>query len=525
MNDLTRELSLESYGDRNYISTDDDEPQTHLLLRSPPRLSRRPWLLLPKLLSPSRWHGIKKRAYRHSRRVRKGQVGQWLRSLMRWTYAFFAFIVALLVFAGTFVPSYTNLPPHYTALQNRVQHGWESGSANINQEKIFIAASIFDPGGELAQGPWADNVLKLIHILGPENVYLSIYENDSGPKALEALAALEKDVPCNHTLVAEEHIDLDELPNVQLPDGTSHVRRIAYLAEVRNRALRPLEISTTRFDKLLYLNDVVFHPIDAAQLLFSTNMDATGHTNYRSACAVDFIMPFKFYDTFATRDLDGYSMGIPFFPWFSAGGGDGTLDDVLSDKDAVRVRSCWGGMVAFDATFFQNWDEEAFEIPTAGNNSPTRINAPYRFRSDNDLWWDSSECCLIQADIQNPDPANPEIYMNPYIRVAYDMKTLSWLGFLRRFEKLYTPIHFIGDLLVNLPDFNPRRDEVPWQSVEEMVWVSDMRMPENGSWHKILRTAEHDGFCGKRSLSVMKQNMTDGEKNYDHVEPPPFLLI
>lgn len=524
-NDLTREVSLESYGERNYTSHDDSDSDAYLLTPSSTRSQGRHWVLLSRLTSIPTWRSIKKRTLRTARHIRRGQVGLWLRRLLRLIYGFLGFCLALLVFAGIFVPSYTHLPPHYVALRDRVKQNWESGSANINKEKVFIAASIFDPGGELAQGAWAQNILQLVHILGPENVYLSIYENDSGTKALEALAALEREVPCNHTLISEEHLEIDGVPHVQLPDGTSQVKRIAYLAEVRNRALRPLETSKIRFDKLLYLNDVVFHPIDAAQLLFSTNVDETGQTQYRSACAVDFIMPFKFYDTFATRDLDGYSMGIPFFPWFSAGGGDGTLDDILSDKDAVRVRSCWGGMVAFDAKFFQNWSGEAAKVPTAANRSPANTTAPYRFRAAEDLWWDSSECCLIQADIQNPDTSNPEIYMNPYIRVAYDTFTLSWLGFLRRFEKLYVPIHFIADLLVNLPEFNPRRDEVPWQSVQEIIWVPDTKMAENGSWHKVLRTADHDGFCGQRSLQIMKQNMTSGERNYKVIDAPPLSMI
>lgn len=93
------------------------------------------------------------------------------------------------------------------------------------------------------------------------------------------------------------------------------MKRIAFLAEVRNRALRPLEADPLmRFDKLLFINDVIFDPIDAVQLLFSTNIDASGRAQYGAACAVDFINTFKFYDTFATRDFEGYAMGIPFFP-------------------------------------------------------------------------------------------------------------------------------------------------------------------------------------------------------------------
>ena len=52
--------------------------------------------------------------------------------------------------------------------------------------------------------------------------------------------------------------------------------------------------SSTNFDKLLFINDIMFTPMDAVQLLFSTNMDSSGRTQYGAAYAVDFIDPFRF---------------------------------------------------------------------------------------------------------------------------------------------------------------------------------------------------------------------------------------
>lgn len=55
------------------------------------------------------------------------------------------------------------------------------------------------------------------------------------------------------------------------------MKPIAFLAEVRNRALRPLHLDPSlRYDKLLYINDVIFNQIDAANLLFSTNVNSEG---------------------------------------------------------------------------------------------------------------------------------------------------------------------------------------------------------------------------------------------------------
>ncbi|KAJ9664718.1 hypothetical protein H2198_000064 [Neophaeococcomyces mojaviensis] len=524
--DLTREVSLESYGESNYTSHDDDDSAVLLPSDQPRFLARGSTRLLGRLTGLVSLRQLKKRILRQARRLQRGHSSRFrlcLPRLLWFLYALLGSLVAVIILVGAFFPSYTRLPQHYRTLKQRVQNVPTAGSANIHNEKIYIAASIFDPGGVLASGEWAQDILDLIHILGEDNVYLSIYENDSGPEALDALARLETRVPCNHTLISEAHLNYGEVPHVTLPDGTQRIKRIAYLAEVRNRALKPLEQARVRFDKMLYLNDVVFDPVDAAQLLFSTNIDESGRTNYRAACAVDFINAFKFYDTFATRDLDGYSMGVPFFPWFSAGGGDGTLDDVLGGKDAVRVKSCWGGMVAFDAVFFQNWQGEARTIRTAANESPSNLSAPYRFRAEKDLWWDASECCLIQADIQSPDHLNTGIFVNPFVRVAYDSKTLSWLWFTRRFEKLYVLIHFIADALVSLPHYNPRRHEKAWHTVEEMVWFSDETLPGNGTFRPVTRIAEHSGFCGRPGTLqlILEDGKVSKGRNWEFVDAPP----
>lgn len=396
----------------------------------------------------------------------------------------------------------------------------EPGRGNTHLENVFIAASLFDPGGHLVGGKWGENLVKLIELLGPETTYLSIYENDSGPEARQALSDLDEKLNCNHTLTFEDHLSLEDLPNVILPDGTSRVKRITYLAEVRNKALSPLDDAEILFDKVLYLNDVLFDPVDALQLLFSTHANQNGKSDYRAACAVDFINPFKFYDTFATRDLGGWAPGVPFFPWVAHGGDSRSHLDILQEKDAVRVRSCWGGMVAFDARFFQRQPAGTPILVTAGNESPDNITAPYRFRAERDLYWDASECCLIQADIQSTNPDDTGIYMNPYVRCAYGAKTLSLLWITKRIERLYTPIHFMIDILVSLPRFNARRDEQPWQRVEENVWVPDLDSTEGGSFLDVSRYASHAGFCGRQSLSVMKEHFTAGERNYEHVPIP-----
>ncbi|KAL2871990.1 glycosyltransferase family 69 protein [Aspergillus lucknowensis] len=424
-------------------------------------------------------------------------------------------IAVLVAFTATFYPSYTHLPPHYTSLRNQVLNSNQTGRGNPRNEKIFIAASLYDPAGELARGSWASSLLQLITLLGEDNVFLSIYENDSGDEGRRALQDLDARVPCNKSIIYES-LDLEGLPKIVTPDGMQRVKRITYLAEARNRALHPLDRATTgRFDKLLYLNDVAFDPVDALQLLFSTNA-----APYRAACAVDFINPFKFYDTYATRDAAGYSMGLPFFPWFSDAGSGQSRRAVLAGKDAVPVRSCWGGMVAFDARLFQNNTEIA--APPRGVAAGGSIQPPARFRAlnDTDLFWDASECCLIHADIQASPRTETEtdreketgIYLNPFVRVAYDTRTLSWLSTTRRLEKLYTIIHNILNHLVGLPWFNPRREEIPGQQYQDTVFVPEAGLEGAGFFRTVQRVGRHDGFCGRPGLQVVASREGEGQE-------------
>ncbi|RAH53748.1 hypothetical protein BO85DRAFT_151409 [Aspergillus piperis CBS 112811] len=423
------------------------------------------------------------------------------------------FLILLVALTGILWPSYTYLPPHYQLLHQQASRSGITGRGNPHNETVFIAAILYDPDGKLANGRWGHDLLHLINLLGEENVFLSLYENGSGIRGQSALRDLEDRLPCNTSIQIELDLDLTAFPTVTIPGGGERVKRTDYLAEMRNRALWPLdEHPGIVFDKILYLNDVIFDPIDVLHLLFSTNVDENGVAQYRAACAVDFINAFKFYDTYATRDLEGYGIGLQFFPWFTSAGLGSSRKDVLEGKDAVRVRSCWGGMVAFDAKYFQRRDH------------------PVRFRADPDLFYDGSECCIIHADIQDPpldhtETADTGIYMNPFVRVAYDERSHSWLWATRRFEKLYPLVHNIANHLAGLPRHNPRRSEIPGQLVRDTVWVPDATDARGGAFREVDRVAGNDGFCadgfgGYRGLSVIVENRQPGQDGWEDIPVP-----
>lgn len=240
-------------------------------------------------------------------------------------------------------------------------------------------------------------------------------------------------------------------------------------------------------------------------------------------------------------------MGVPFYPWFSGAGKGESRQDVLDGKDAVRVKSCWGGMTAFDAKWFQSpgpnapaestgaidFDPETdrnlnwhWSDPSIAPPVNTRsASQPIHFRAETDLFWDASECCLIHADLQSAgdtqeQSADTGIYMNPFVRVAYGSITLKWLGFTRRFERLYSIPHSLINQLVGLPWFNPRRTEIGEEVYKNKIWVPNSMDVGGGSFQEVERRVGNGGFCGIRKLQVIKENPREGEKNWEFVPVP-----
>ena len=68
------------------------------------------------------------------------------------------------------------------------------GRGNVRQDEVFIAANIINE--ELIRGPWGAALLELIDLLGEDNVFVSIYENDSGYGTQKALQELQRNFSC-----------------------------------------------------------------------------------------------------------------------------------------------------------------------------------------------------------------------------------------------------------------------------------------------------------------------------------------
>ncbi|KAK0636967.1 cryptococcal mannosyltransferase 1-domain-containing protein [Bombardia bombarda] len=292
--------------------------------------------------------------------------------------------------------------------------------------RVYIAGLHWNNEGIL-RASWNSALVALVEELGPDNVFVSIYESGSWDDTKGALRDLDRrlnkaGVARQITLDETTHADLMGAPPptdgggqtqgwVQTREGERRLRRIPYLAGLRNLSLQPLldmaENGTT-FDHVLFLGDVVFTVADVIALLNTNN------GRYAAACSLDFSKPPSYYDTFALRDSNGHEHASQMWPYFRSS----KSRKAMLNGEAVPVASCWNGIVSMPASAF-----------TGARG--------LQFRGVDDSLAEShlegSECCLIHAD--NPASRTRGVYLNPIVRVGYNLAAYqavhshgSWLS-------------------------------------------------------------------------------------------------
>ncbi|APA05678.1 hypothetical protein sscle_01g004480 [Sclerotinia sclerotiorum 1980 UF-70] len=308
--------------------------------------------------------------------------------------------------------------------------GFTPQMGNPNNETIFIAA-IFRTSEIMLKQNWSPALISLVQHLGPKNVYVSIVESGSWDGTKAALMDLdgmlnEAGVERTVELGMDRAGQLEELKHVPEEDRTGwlfterkesesgwEMRRIPYLARLRNKAMEPLlrvwdEGRGRKFDKILWINDVVFTTTDVTTLL------ATNNNSYAAACSLDFSRPYQYYDTFALRDSSGRKTSSLSWPYFYS---PQSLN-AIKRNEPVPVKSCWNGMVVFDG---EPWYPSSSSNQQGIHNEQNNNFKGLQFRGVEDSLAEKhvegSECCLIHAD--NPLRDRRGVYVNPNVRVAY----------------------------------------------------------------------------------------------------------
>ena len=142
-------------------------------------------------------------------------------------------------------------------------------------EKKFIGAMFFN--NEKVILYWSDSIIKTIHYLGTDNVFVSIIENESSDKSPELLRQLDDKLD---TMQVQRRI-LTRDKTITKPHSIGGNDRIYFLAAVRNRVLEPL-VENGGYDKVIFTNDIFIEPESIIELL------NTADGEYDMACGLDY---------------------------------------------------------------------------------------------------------------------------------------------------------------------------------------------------------------------------------------------
>lgn len=219
--------------------------------------------------------------------------------------------------------------------------------AKFGNETFFVAINLKDPSHVILH--MIRQLSRLGTLLGRDRIYISIYESGSSKEndAEDALAMLAS------TLHAAD-IQHSVIYNGGIKRGKRH--RIDHLAELRNAAIRPMFQLPRKFDRIVFINDVLFCAEDVLILAY-----------HRAdiACGLDFARPHEFYDTWVARLVSGQ----PFRnspPWIWSGNMTHRPQDSFQSyfyklnslpvdavpSRAVSVGCCWNGLAVIRAQPF-----------------------------------------------------------------------------------------------------------------------------------------------------------------------------
>ena len=183
-----------------------------------------------------------------------------------------------------------------------------SGSRTLSGLSIYVAANFFNNDHTVAH--FGDQMLKLAHHVGSDNLFVSVYESGSNDDTAELLSEVDERLRAANVSTSI----VSNGKNVR--DGR---QRIDYLASMRNELLKPLRRieRSQKFDYVLFVNDVFLRAEDVFKLVAIGGDMACGidyelksekqeghHWNQQSPAANNLV----FYDTWVARSERGFPL-------------------------------------------------------------------------------------------------------------------------------------------------------------------------------------------------------------------------
>lgn len=348
--------------------------------------------------------------------------------LKSWQIKLFAYLILFSV--STWVAVHYEQPGdvrYRDSIKEAVAHPRRQGYAK--REKIFIAAIFHNNENVIPY--WHDTLIKVIHYLGPDNVFVSVVESHSTDSSPLLLEALDEDL----ALLGVSRRILTGDKTVPKPDDLSGNRRIEFLAATRNRAIEPLMIGG--YDRVVFSNDIFIEPESFVELL------QTNDGNYDMACGLD-MGHFGAYDMWVLRDRQA-KLASAIWPYFF----DEADYRVMQTESPVPVFTCWNGIVVFTADPLLpialrsnrtlSSDPLPYELPethpathNASMQGPSpALTPPIRFRASAPEECFSSESFLLPYDMRRQFNLQ-NIYLNPRVINAYDWRFYFYFKWFMR---------------------------------------------------------------------------------------------
>ena len=213
--------------------------------------------------------------------------------------------------AGRAPSSANSSPPSKSSLPMHPLNETLIDADRIHHQRFFVAINLHN--NEAIIPDFLVQLLPVLQFIGRRNLFVSIFESGSRDQTKTYLRFLELflstwKIPFLIRISSETRSYFDH--------------RIAYLARVRNEALKPLlthRQTIGQFQRILFLNDVLFCADDIKEMIYQSYLQQTDMT-----CALDYdkdvpvekmkegqeeVPPRElgFYDTWVARDVYGKS--------------------------------------------------------------------------------------------------------------------------------------------------------------------------------------------------------------------------